>query len=97
MAGGDRIVEVDPRTGALVRIIGPTGIDDVLGLGYWGGIAYGFTLAGTLIQIDLTSGAGTVIPIPDAAAPVVSRRRDDDDRADHRRVRPTGRARRSRG
>ena len=70
LAGGDRIAEVDPRTGALVRIIGPTGMTDVLGLGYWGGIAYGFTLDGTLIQIDLASGAGTVIPIPDA--PLVS-------------------------
>jgi hypothetical protein len=68
MAGGDRIVEVDPKTGALKRIIGPTGMDDVLGLGYWGGIAYGFTLAGSLIQIDLTTGAGTRIPIPGAPA-----------------------------
>jgi hypothetical protein len=64
--GGDRIVEVDPKTGALKRIIGPTGMGDVLGLGYWGGIAYGFTLTGSLIQIDLTTGAGTVIPIPGA-------------------------------
>ncbi len=65
-AGGDRIVEVDPKTGALKRIIGATGAPDVLGLGYWGGIAYGFTIAGTLIQIDLTTGAGTVIPIAGA-------------------------------
>ena len=66
MPGGDRIVEVNPKTGALVRIIGPTGIDDVLGLGYWGGIAYGFTLGGVLMQINLMTGAGTDIPIPDA-------------------------------
>jgi len=65
-AGGDRIVEVDPKTGALKRIIGPTGSNDVLGLGYWGGIAYGFTLEGRLIQIDLMTGAGTPIPIPGA-------------------------------
>ena len=68
MAGGDRIVEVDPKTGALKRIIGATGMNAVLGLGYWGGIAYGFTLAGSLIQIDLMTGAGTVIPIPGAPA-----------------------------
>ena len=67
-AGGDRIVEVDPKTGALKRIIGATGMVDVLGLGYWGGIAYGFTIAGTLIQIDLRTGAGTVIPIPGATS-----------------------------
>ena len=64
--GGDRIVQVDPKTGALMRVIGPTGSPDVLGLGYWGGIAYGFTLAGALIQIDLQTGAGTPIPIPGA-------------------------------
>jgi hypothetical protein len=64
--GGDRIVQVDPKTGALMRVIGATGSDAVLGLGYWGGIAYGFTYAGTLIQIDLTTGAGTPIPIPGA-------------------------------
>jgi hypothetical protein len=34
IAGGDRIVQVDPRTGALMRIIGATGTEDVLGLGY---------------------------------------------------------------
>jgi hypothetical protein len=66
LAGGDRIVEIDPATGALVRIIGPIGIDDAQGLGYWGGIAYGFTLGGILLQIDLAGGAGTVIPIPNA-------------------------------
>jgi hypothetical protein len=66
LAGGDRIVEIDPRTGALVRVIGPIGIDDVHGLGYWGGLAYGFTLGGSLLQIDLASGAGTAIPIPNA-------------------------------
>ena len=65
-AGGDRIVEVDPKTGALKRVIGATGMGDVLGLGYWGGIAYGFTLSGALIQIDLTTGAGTPIAIPGA-------------------------------
>jgi hypothetical protein len=68
IAGGDRIVEVDPKTGALTRIIGPTGKDAVLGLGYWGGVAYGFTEAGELIQIDLATGAGTDIPIPNAGS-----------------------------
>jgi hypothetical protein len=65
---GDRIVEVDPATGALKRIIGATGYKDILGLGYWAGVAYGFTLAGQLVQISLTDGTSTVIPIPDAPA-----------------------------
>jgi hypothetical protein len=65
---GDRIVEVDPATGALKRIIGATGYKDILGLGYWAGVAYGFDLAGQLLQISLVDGSATVIPIPDAPA-----------------------------
>ena len=64
--GHNRIVEVNPTTGALTRIIGPTDVEAVLGLGYWAGVAYGFSLAGQLMQIDLASGSTTNIPIPDA-------------------------------
>jgi hypothetical protein len=67
-AGGDRIVEVDPATGAVVRVIGATGTPALYGLGYWGGIAYGFSSGSQLIQIDLMSGAGTTIPIAGAPA-----------------------------
>jgi hypothetical protein len=74
--GGDRIVEVDPKTGSLIRIIGATGVDALLGLGYWAGVAYAFSgdanpgprnMPGHLFQIDLATGAATPIPIPDAA------------------------------
>jgi hypothetical protein len=41
-----------------VRIIGPIGIDDVLGLGYWGGIRVRLHAGGILMQIDLKTGAG---------------------------------------
>ena len=98
MPGGDRIVEVNPKTGALERIIGPTGIDDVLGLGYWGGIAYGFTLGGVLMQIDLKTGAGTDIPIPDAPPSCrFSARGRRRSRRSSSSEPTTGRARRSRG
>jgi hypothetical protein len=75
-SGGDRIVEVDPKTGALIRIIGDVGVTAILGLGYWGGVAYGFSgdgapgplnMPGHLFQIDLANGgAATDIPIPQA-------------------------------
>ena len=63
---GDCIIEVDPKTGALMSFIGDVGHADVYGLAYWGGSAYGFDDTGELFQIDLTSGAPTTIAIPNA-------------------------------
>jgi hypothetical protein len=65
---GDRIAEVDPATGTIKRIIGATGATGLYGLGYWGGIAYGFSSSGLLVKIDLGTGAGTPIPITGAPA-----------------------------
>jgi hypothetical protein len=61
--GNDLILEVDPVNGKALKVIGDTGFSDIWGLGYWGGIAYGFNSPGKLIQIDLTTGKGTNIPI----------------------------------
>jgi hypothetical protein len=63
---GDCIVEVNPTTGALVKMIGPLGHADVYGLAFWGGSAYGFDDAGELFQINLTNGMSTTIVIPNA-------------------------------
>ena len=65
---GDRIAEVNPATGTIIRVIGATGATGLYGLGYWGGIAYGFSSSGLLVKIDLTSGAGTPVPISGAPA-----------------------------
>ena len=67
-------------------MIGATGATGLFGLGYWGGIAYGFSSSSLLIKIDLTSGAGTPIPISGAPAAGFLRRRDDDGGADLRRL-----------
>jgi hypothetical protein len=61
---GDCIVEVDPTTGGLVSLIGPLGHSSVFGLAYWGGVAYGFNDFGELFEIDVTTAATVVIPIP---------------------------------
>jgi hypothetical protein len=65
---GDRIAEVDPATGTIVRVIGATGASGLYGLGYWGGVAYGFSSSGTLVKIDLGSGSGAPIAITGAPA-----------------------------
>ncbi len=67
----DCIVKVDPKTGALLSVIGPVGHLDVYGLAFWGGAAYGFDDTGHLFQIDLTSGTSTEIPIPNAPPDLV--------------------------
>ena len=61
---GDGIIEVDPKTGKALKLIGDTGITDVFGLAYWAGTAYAFTNGGEIAAINLTTGQSTLIPIP---------------------------------
>ncbi len=67
-SGTDSIVEVDPKTGKIVKIIGNTGFTKLWGLGYWAGVAYGFSATGQLASIDLTTGVGTAIPLKNVPA-----------------------------
>jgi hypothetical protein len=60
----DCIIEVDPKTGDMKKMIGPLGHSRVYGLAFWGGFAYGFDDFGELFQIDLTNGSSTNIPMP---------------------------------
>ncbi|MGE0323123.1 MAG: hypothetical protein AB7K71_35095 [Polyangiaceae bacterium] len=60
----DSLVEIDPQTGKVLKVIGSTGVSQLWGLGFWAGTAYGFSANGQLVSIDLTTGAGTSIPLP---------------------------------
>ncbi|MFO0757656.1 MAG: hypothetical protein U0359_14260 [Byssovorax sp.] len=64
----DCIVEVDPKTGDLVKNWGTVGHSGVYGLAFWAGKAYGFDDFGQIFEIDFAmdgSGVSTVnIPIP---------------------------------
>jgi hypothetical protein len=62
----DCIVEVDPKSGSMVKMLGKLPYFKVWGLAYWSGKAYGFTSTGQLFQIDLPSTKTTEIPIPNA-------------------------------
>jgi hypothetical protein len=62
----DCILQVDPTTGALIKLIGPVNHANVFGLAFWGGVAYGFDDAGVLFQIDLTTAKTMDIPFPKA-------------------------------
>jgi hypothetical protein len=68
MPDGDHLVALDANTGAVVRDIGNTGIDLFGGLGYWGGMVYGFTWDGKLYEISTQSAAVHEIAIPNRPA-----------------------------
>ena len=64
---GDCIIEVDPVTGDMTQNYGALPYDEVFGLGFWGGIAYGFARNGTLFEItfnedDTVSTMSIAIP-----------------------------------
>ena len=60
----DCLVEIDPKTGAIVNMVGPLGYEFVYGLASSQGRAFGFTSAGEAFRVDVTSGETTPIVIP---------------------------------
>ena len=62
--GGDVLVRFDPKTGRRIQVSsGTTNRVDIWGMGYWAGMAYGFTAKGEAVAIDPTTGAATNIPV----------------------------------
>jgi hypothetical protein len=51
---GDCLLEIDPKTGDLIKNWGDVGYNAVFGLAFWAGKAYGFTDPGELFEISFT-------------------------------------------
>jgi len=68
---GDCLVEINPKTGALVAKIGALNHSSVFGLAYWAGTAYGFDGSGKLFEINVQTAATINIAIPNAPANLV--------------------------
>ncbi len=51
--GNDHVVTVDPKTGKVTKDLGTLPVSNLYGVGYWGGILYGFADNGRLYQVDL--------------------------------------------
>mgnify|MGYP000847682799 CR=1 FL=1 len=66
----DCLVEVDPKTGKMVKNWGSVGYSDVFGLAFWAGSIYGFSNDGELFEVTLTGGSlkTNTIPIPSKPA-----------------------------
>lgn len=62
-AAPDRLAEVSPATGRILRIVGDTKQRNLYGLGYWAGKGYGFADDGTVAEIDMKTGAGTPLSL----------------------------------
>lgn len=58
----DLLARIDFITGgaSVVDVIGETGYDQLFGLGYWGSKLYAFSNSGELVEIDRTTGVGTI-------------------------------------
>src|SRR5262249_36136638 len=57
----DCLVEVDPATGTLLSIIAELPYSEVFGLAHYNGVAYGFSSAGNVFEVDLATGATTEV------------------------------------
>jgi hypothetical protein len=66
----DCLIEVDPKTGKMIKNWGSIEHQKVFGLSFWGGKIYGFDESGTLFEVTFGTNqlATTEIPIPQAPA-----------------------------
>jgi len=64
----DHVIVVDPTTGKMKTDLGGTGVSGLYGVGYWGGVMYGFASDGKLYSIDLKTAKTTNISITNAPA-----------------------------
>jgi len=64
----DCIVEINPATGTIVTNFGDVGYNDVFGLAFWGGKAYGFAREGVLFEVlfGTNNVASSEVPFPSA-------------------------------
>ncbi|MEM6956596.1 MAG: hypothetical protein AAF645_12960 [Myxococcota bacterium] len=56
----DYLAVVDFDAGRITRV-GPTGFERVWGMGYWGGVLFGFTDFGEAIVLNMDTGRGTLL------------------------------------
>jgi len=68
-ANSDCIIEIDPSTGAVLKNYGTMPFDQVFGLAFWAGRAYGFSRSGVLFEIEFGEDAVMTTPIQIPGAP----------------------------
>lgn len=61
-AFSDVLVEVNPANGQVINQIGETGVSNLWGVAWSGGVMYGFAEAGGVYSIDLATGKASTVP-----------------------------------
>lgn len=59
--GSDKLVEVNPATGSVTKVVGDTGVSDLWGVAWQAGTLYGFTSAGPVYELDMKTGKASVV------------------------------------
>jgi hypothetical protein len=59
----DCVIQVDPRTGQMLKNLGPIPYASVWGLAYWGGSLYGFTDGGKVFRVSAQGDGIVTTPV----------------------------------
>lgn len=62
MFGTDKLVQVNPATGAVIKNVGDTGVSDLWGVAWSGGVLYGFASSGSVYALDMQTGKASTVP-----------------------------------
>lgn len=59
----DCLVEVDPKTGQMMKNWGPLGYSEVFGIAFWAGSVYGFDSTGNLFEVKFDNGVLSTVAV----------------------------------
>ncbi len=62
LAFSDKLVQVDPATGAVLKTVGDTGVSDLWGVAWSAGVLYGFASSGKVYALDIATGKASTVP-----------------------------------
>ncbi len=57
----DSLASINPKTGAILAIVGETGVNQLFGLAWWNGVFYGVSNDGNIYTLNTTTGAATQV------------------------------------
>lgn len=60
--GTDKLVQVNPANGSVLKTVGDTGVNDLWGVAWSAKVLYGFSSNGNVYSLDVTTGKATTIP-----------------------------------